>query len=164
VTSDLPVTVYIGIGANLDGPVQQVSRALDELAALPRTRLVKKSSLYRTPPMGPPDQPDYINAVAELDTWLTPLALLDELQRIEQLHRRVRGAQRWGPRTLDLDLLLYGAQKIEQPRLRVPHPGLAERAFVLLPLVEIAPALAVPGLGALADLKASISSDGISCL
>ncbi len=163
-TSDLPVTVYIGIGANLDGPVQQVSRALDELAALPRTRLVKKSSLYRTPPMGPPDQPDYINAVAELDTWLTPLALLDELQRIEQLHRRVRGAQRWGPRTLDLDLLLYGAQKIEQPRLRVPHPGLAERAFVLLPLVEIAPALAVPGLGALADLKASISSDGISCL
>jgi len=164
VTSDLPVTVYIGIGANLDGPVQQVSRALNELAALPRTRLVKKSSLYRTPPMGPPDQPDYINAVAELDTWLTPLALLDELQRIEQLHRRVRGAQRWGPRTLDLDLLLYGAQKIEQPRLRVPHPGLAERAFVLLPLVEIAPALAVPGLGALADLKASISSDGISCL
>lgn len=163
-TSDLPVTVYIGIGANLDGPVQQVSRALNELAALPRTRLVKKSSLYRTPPMGPPDQPDYINAVAELDTWLTPLALLDELQRIEQLHRRVRGAQRWGPRTLDLDLLLYGAQKIEQPRLRVPHPGLAERAFVLLPLVEIAPALAVPGLGALADLKASISSDGISCL
>ena len=163
-TRELPVTVYIGIGANLDDPVRQVSSALDELAVLPRTSLVKKSSLYRTPPMGPPDQPDYINAVAELETWLAPLELLDELQRVEQLHRRVRGAQRWGPRTLDLDLLLYGAQHIDQPRLSVPHPGLAERAFVLLPLVEIAPDLTVPGLGAVTGLAARVSRAGITCL
>ena len=114
--------------------------------------------------MGPPDQPDYINAVVELQTTLAPLALLDELQRLEQLHRRVRGAQRWGPRTLDLDLLLYGEQHIAQPRLTVPHPGLAQRAFVLLPLAEIAPALTVPGLGPVAGLCAEVSADGISRL
>jgi 2-amino-4-hydroxy-6-hydroxymethyldihydropteridine diphosphokinase len=164
VTSAGPVPVYVGIGANLDDPVQQVTSALRELAALPQTSLTKASSLYRTPPMGPPDQPDYINAVAALETSLAPLALLDELQHLEQLHRRVRGAERWGPRTLDLDLLLYGDECIAHPRLSVPHPGLAQRAFVLLPLAEIAPAVTVPGLGPVSTLCAAVSADGISRL
>lgn len=163
-TSVGPVPAYVGIGANLDDPVQQVTRALRELGDLPHTSLTKASSLYCTPPMGPPDQPDYINAVAELQTTLAPLALLDELQRLEQLHRRVRGSERWGPRTLDLDLLIYGEQHIGHPRLTVPHPGLAQRAFVLVPLAEIAPALTVPGLGTVAGLCAAVSDAGISRL
>ncbi len=140
------VTAYIGLGSNLEDPVQQVQRALVELAAIPATRLLRQSSLYRSPPLGPPDQPDYINAVAELSTTLQPLELLDELQHIENAHGRVRGI-RWGARTLDLDLLLYGDRRIDESRLILPHPGLALRAFVLVPLLEIAPALDVPGVG-----------------
>ena len=158
------VTAYVGVGSNLDDPRRQVETALAELGGLPATRVTRRSSLYRTPPMGPQDQPDYINAVVELETGLAPLALLDELQRLENLHRRVRGSERWGPRTLDLDLLLYGALSLDEPRLTVPHPGLAQRAFVLVPLAEIAPTLTVPGLGALRRLCEAVPTTGMERL
>lgn len=158
-----PVRVFIGIGANLDDPLAQVRTALDELAQLPQTRLLNASPLYRTPPMGPPGQADYVNAVAELSTSLAPHALLDELQRLERAHRRVR-AERWGPRTLDLDLLLYGEATIADERLSVPHPGLATRAFVLLPLADLAPDLEVPGLRRVRELADAADRSGISRL
>jgi 2-amino-4-hydroxy-6-hydroxymethyldihydropteridine diphosphokinase len=131
---------YIGLGSNLASPIEQVRQALNELATLPLCRLVASSSLYASRPLGPQDQPDFINAVAALETRLSPLALLDQLQALEQQHRR-RRQRHWGPRTLDLDLLLYGNEHINAPRLRVPHPQMASRAFVLAPLTEIAPSL-----------------------
>lgn len=127
---------YIGLGSNLENPVAQVRQALDELDGLPLSSLVAQSSLYATPPLGPQDQPDFINAVAVVKTALSPLSLLDQLQALEQRHRRQR-LRHWGPRTLDLDLLLYGQQTIERPRLRVPHPHMHKRAFVLVPLAEV---------------------------
>ncbi|MFO1351235.1 MAG: 2-amino-4-hydroxy-6-hydroxymethyldihydropteridine diphosphokinase [Gammaproteobacteria bacterium] len=143
---------YIGIGSNLDQPLRNVRAALAELDAIPQTRLVKRSPLYRSEPVGPPGQPDYINAVAALDTELAPLALLEALQTIEQRHGRVR-TLRWGPRTLDLDVLLYDDLHQTDPRLILPHPRLHERAFVLYPLSDIAPAnLEVPGRGSLMTL------------
>jgi 2-amino-4-hydroxy-6-hydroxymethyldihydropteridine diphosphokinase len=147
----LPAQAYIGIGSNLDDPAAQVGRACEALAGLPRTDLVACSALYRSAPMGPPDQPDYVNAVAALATGLEPLSLLDALQAVENRHGRVRG-RRWGERVIDLDLLVYGDARIDAPRLRVPHPGLAQRAFVLVPLAEIAPDLVVPGVGRVRDL------------
>ena len=147
-----PVRAYVGLGSNLDDPVAQVRSALDELGELPHTLRVAQSSLYRSPPMGPAGQPDYVNAVAVLDTGLEPRALLRELQAIEARHGRVRGAERWGPRTLDLDLLVYGDWCSSDPGLTVPHPGIGERPFVLWPLLEVAPGLRVPGLGVVRDL------------
>lgn len=131
---------YIGLGSNLASPIEQVRQALEGLATLPLSRLVISSSLYASRPVGPQDQPDFINAVAALETRLSPLALLDQLQALEQQHRR-RRQRHWGPRTLDLDLLLYGNELIETPRLSVPHPQMTARAFVLAPLAEIAPSL-----------------------
>ena len=131
---------YIGVGSNLEAPIEQVRAALQELATLPLSELVAASSLYASRPVGPQDQPDFINAVAALETRLSPLALLDQLQALEQQHRR-RRQRHWGPRTLDLDLLLYANAAIDTPRLRVPHPQMTARAFVLLPLSEIAPSL-----------------------
>lgn len=145
------ISAYIGLGSNLDHPEAQVQRALDELGAIPETRLGRVSSLYASPPMGPRNQPDYVNAVAELRTALPALALLDALQGIENAHHRVRG-ERWGPRTLDLDLLLYGHEVIDLERLKVPHPGIARRPFVLQPLAEIDRDLWVPGMGRVQDL------------
>lgn len=135
-----PQLAYIGLGSNIESPAEQVRVALDELAMLPLSRLVAASSLYASHPVGPQDQPDFINAVAALETRLSPLALLDQLQALEQQHRR-RRQRHWGPRTLDLDLLLYANEHIDSPRLRVPHPQMSARAFVLLPLAEIAPSL-----------------------
>lgn len=140
------VEAFIGLGSNLERPVEQVRAALLELARLPRSRLLRRSPLYRSAPQGGPAQPDFVNAVALLETGLDPLPLLDALQAIEQRHGRVR-AERWGPRTLDLDLLLYGDRTIDDERLRVPHARLHERAFVLVPLHDIAPDLVLPGLG-----------------
>ncbi len=157
------VRAWVGLGANLDDPVAQIATAVRELAALPHTRLAVVSSLYRTPPMGPPDQPDYCNAVAGLDTTLEPEKLLEALQAIEQAHRRVRG-ERWGPRTLDLDLLLYGTDRIASARLTVPHPGIAARVFVLAPLAEVAPDLVIPGLGPVAVLRAERAGDPLDRL
>ena len=137
------VRCYIGLGSNLEEPRQQVLQALEELAQLPASKLVDASSLYRSDPVGPPGQPDYINAVACLETTLEAHALLDQLQAIEQAHDRVRKIH-WGPRTLDLDLLLYGDDTISTERLTVPHAFMTERSFVLWPLAEIAPATVLP--------------------
>jgi len=139
----MTVRAYIGLGSNLDDPLSQVRVAIVELAHLSECHLYAVSPLYRTPPLGPVDQPDYINAVVALDTDLEPLALLDELQRIEQRHGRVRQL-RWGPRTLDLDLLLYGNNIIASERLTVPHPELHKRPFVIFPLQAINPDLILP--------------------
>jgi len=145
------VAAYIGLGSNLENPVEQVKTALRELGKLPQTRLLLQSSLYQSAPMGPANQPDYINAVAALETRLVADELLLALQGLELLHQRVR-KERWGPRTLDLDLLLYGDHTINSEQLVVPHPGLGERLFVLRPLFEIAPALILPAGQVLADL------------
>lgn len=135
--------VWIGLGSNLDTPTRHVRTALCELEELPVTRLVDASSLYAGRPVGPQDQPDFINAVAALETRLSPLALLDQLQALEQRHRRVR-ERHWGPRTLDLDLLFYNDLALASPRLVLPHPQLLSRAFVVVPLAEITPDLVLP--------------------
>ncbi len=154
----------IGLGSNLHKPLEQVQQAVTELAALAESELVEVSSLYRSAPMGPADQPDYINAVAVLQTSLAPHALLDALQAIEQRHGRLRNVQRWGPRSLDLDILLYGNEQINDTRLQVPHPGIQQRAFVLYPLYEILPDCEIPGLGRLSRLISDCPADGIDRL
>lgn len=146
------VNAYIGIGSNLDNPKSHVIRGLGDLEDLTATCVVGHSSLYVSPPMGPPQQPDYVNAIVSLHTALEPLALLDALQSIERAHRRVRDGEQWGPRTLDLDILLYGDRQIQDERLVVPHPGLHERAFVLYPLLELANNIEIPGRGPLCEL------------
>ncbi len=143
---------YIGIGSNLDGPLHRVEQAVRQLGKIRRTRLLASSSLYRSAPLGGTDQPDFINAAAALLTRLDAVELLAELQAIETESGRQRDDKRWGPRVLDLDLLVYANRMIDVPGLRVPHPGIAGRNFVLLPLREIAPELAVPGLGRVASL------------
>ena len=145
------ITAYVGLGSNLQQPIQQLRDALVALLELPETRQLCSSSFYASKPMGPQDQPDYVNAVAQLETTLSPLALLHALQQIENQQGRVR-QRRWGERTLDLDLLLYGDQLINFPELVVPHIGLAERNFVLYPLYEIVPELDIPQLGPLKQL------------
>ena len=131
--------VFIGLGSNLAEPVSQLRGALAALDELPLTHLTAVSSLYASDPLGPPDQPRYVNAVAALDTELAPLQLLDALQAIELAQGRVRKDERWGPRTLDLDILLFGDRLIDEPRLKVPHYHMHARAFVLYPLAELAP-------------------------
>ena len=145
---------FVGIGSNLQDPVRQVRDALVELDHLPHTRLVKQSSLYRTAPIGYAAQADYINAVAQLETGLPAERLLAELQEIEKLHARTRTFAN-APRTLDLDVLLYGDGAVQLPQLEVPHPRMHERAFVLTPLVEIAPDVSIPGRGSAKDLLAA---------
>jgi 2-amino-4-hydroxy-6-hydroxymethyldihydropteridine diphosphokinase len=149
-----PARAYIGIGSNLDDPIRQVRRAFQALTGILASGCVARSPLYRTAPVGgPPGQPDCINAVAALDTGLTPQQLLVVLQTLELGHGRTRSV-RWGPRTLDLDLLLYDRFVSTDPRLTLPHPRLHERAFVLYPLRDIAPNLDIPGHGPLAELLA----------
>jgi len=150
------ITAYIGLGSNLDAPRGQVERALRELDALPQTRLVARSRLYRTAPWGGIAQPDFINAVARLETGLDAQALMRALLAIEHRAGRRRDGERNGPRVLDLDLLLYGDQRVVDADLQVPHPRLHERAFVLVPLAEIALDLAVPGQGPLSELLARV--------
>jgi 2-amino-4-hydroxy-6-hydroxymethyldihydropteridine diphosphokinase len=133
---------YVGLGSNLEQPLQQVTQALHELDQIPGTRLLKSSRLYQSQAIGP-DQPDFINAAALLETQLTPILLLDELQKIEQLHQR-RREQHWGPRTLDLDMLLFDQIQIQSTRLTLPHAFLTERAFVLLPLLDLDTDLRLP--------------------
>ncbi|WP_333606592.1 2-amino-4-hydroxy-6-hydroxymethyldihydropteridine diphosphokinase [Arsukibacterium sp.] len=156
--------VYIGLGANQAEPVAQLQRALSALAQLPQSQLIAVSSLYHSKPMGPQDQPDYINAVAELDTELTAEALLDHLQQIEQQQGRQRKAERWGPRTLDLDILLFGQQQINSSRLTVPHYGLRQREFVLYPLSELAPQLVLPDGTPLTALLPLVPLNGLQPL
>lgn len=153
-------TAYIGIGSNLDDPRRQVALAVEALRQLAATRLLACSDWYLSDPLGPGPQPPYVNGVARLATRLTPLALLRALQAIEQRQGRVRG-ERWGPRTLDLDILLFGDESLATPELRVPHPEMARRSFVLHPLAELAPALVLPDGTPLAALLAKCPADGI---
>ena len=155
---------YIGLGSNLDNPELQLDAALDALHDLPDTNLVKYSSFYRSLPLGPGGQPDFINAVALLDSGLEARRLLAQLQSIENRQGRTRDGQRWGPRTLDLDMLLYGNQVIDEPELTVPHPGIRHRNFVLMPLLELAPHLEIPGLGRVDELLDAAGSAGITRL
>ena len=158
------VRCYIGLGANLTAPMAQLQRAVVALQQLPDSQLVAVSSFYGSKPMGPQDQPDYVNAVAAIDTRLLPEQLLDALQQIEQQQGRVRKAERWGPRTLDLDILLYGDHVISTERLTVPHYGLREREFVLYPLYEIAPTLSLPDGTVLSSLLAQVPVNGLQKL
>jgi 2-amino-4-hydroxy-6-hydroxymethyldihydropteridine diphosphokinase len=158
---------FVGLGGNVGDAAACVRAAFDALGGLPDTRLLRASRLYRTPAWGITAQADFVNAVAMLQTSLAPLALLGHLLRIEHAagrDRRDDGSDRWGPRTLDLDLLLYGDEVIEVPGLRVPHPHLHERAFVLVPLLEIAPDLWIPGRGAAAEALAAMATGDIQAL
>ena len=157
------ITAFVALGANLDGPAAHVTQALDELDRLPDSRVVRRSSLYRTSPVGYLDQPDFINAVAQLDTGLAPEPLLDALQALEQRHGRQRSTPN-APRTLDLDLLLYGDRTAGNARLTLPHPRLHERAFVLMPLAEIAPEVDGPGRGRVKDLLEKVDRSGVEKL
>lgn len=155
---------YIGLGSNLEGPRQQLRQALDSLAKTPHSKMLAVSSFYRTRPIGgPPGQPDYINGVCALQTRLEPLDLLAWLQRIELNQGRLRD-ERWGARTLDLDILLFGELELDHPRLQLPHPRMAEREFVLRPLAEIAGALEVPGKGRVSTLLEKCEPQGVQRL
>ena len=147
------IRCYIGLGSNLDDPAAQLRSALDRIAEIPHTALSGCSAFYTSAPIGPEGQPDYVNAVACVDTDLAPEALLDALQAVENLHGRER-TLRWGARTLDLDILLYGDQVLDTERLSVPHPRMAERNFVLEPLAELAPGLCLPDGTPLQELQA----------
>lgn len=153
---------YIGVGSNQKNPLKQAQLALIAIDKLPKTQITNTSSFYSSSPMGPQDQPDYINAVVEVKTQLTPLELLDELQHIEQSQGRVRKDDRWGPRTLDLDILLYGNLAIENSRLTIPHYGMKVREFVLYPMFEIAPYLNLPDDIKLSDLVKNCDINGLS--
>jgi 2-amino-4-hydroxy-6-hydroxymethyldihydropteridine diphosphokinase len=151
---------YVALGSNLDDPAAQVEAAIEELAMLRDTRLAAVSSLYRTAPVGYADQPDFVNAVAMIETALSPRELLDELLAVERRYARVRGVKN-GPRTLDLDIVLYGGAAYADEALTIPHPRMHERAFVLVPLAEIAPDALVPGLGSVRALASGIDPAGV---
>jgi 2-amino-4-hydroxy-6-hydroxymethyldihydropteridine diphosphokinase len=153
-------TAYVALGANLGNPAATVRAAFAALANLPESRVVRTSSLYRTAPVGILEQPEFVNAVAELATTLAPEALLDALLEVEQRFGRVR-AERNGPRTLDLDVLLYDDRQLDLPRLTLPHPRLHLRAFVLYPLAEIAPGLRLPGRGSVDAWLPAVANQGI---
>ncbi|MGX5175021.1 2-amino-4-hydroxy-6-hydroxymethyldihydropteridine diphosphokinase [Aliikangiella sp. IMCC44653] len=155
---------YIGLGANLNHPKKQLQQALIAIQAIPKTRLIKTSSFFQSDPMGPQNQPDFVNAVALIETQLTPLDLLDSLQSIEQTQGRVRKKDRWGPRTLDLDILIFEQLDINTERLTVPHYGLYERPFVLIPLHEIEPLLILPNQQSLSDRVNQIDKQGLQKL
>ncbi|HEV7489607.1 MAG TPA: 2-amino-4-hydroxy-6-hydroxymethyldihydropteridine diphosphokinase [Rhodanobacteraceae bacterium] len=151
---------YIGIGSNLDDPERQVQSAIQALARLPESTFMRASRLYRTLPWGMTAQPPFVNAAVALRTRLAPRALLDALLAIERAHGRRREGTRWGPRTLDLDILLYGDQSVDEDGLRVPHPRIAERAFVLMPLADLDADRVVPGSGKVRDLLARVDTGG----
>jgi 2-amino-4-hydroxy-6-hydroxymethyldihydropteridine diphosphokinase len=156
-------TAFIALGSNLGDPASTLRRAIAALAEMPQSRLETASSLYRSAPMGHADQPDFVNAVAQLSTALAPQALLATLLAIEKDFGRER-TFRNAPRTLDLDLLLYDAQVLDEPGLCVPHPRMHQRAFVLAPLIEIAPACIIPGRGSAADWLARCGDQSVDRL
>jgi len=158
------IEVFIGLGSNLGNPVHQLTSARQDIAGLTEVEEIAFSPLYSSSPVGPQDQPDYVNAVMKIRTRLSAQALLNLLQQIENAHGRVR-TQRWGARTLDLDILLYDQQLINEPNLIVPHPEMLKRAFVLYPLADIAGSnLHIVGRGCLADLLAGCSAEGLQRL
>ncbi len=154
------VTAFIALGSNLGDPARQIRSALRALAALPESRLARQSSLYRNPPAGGLEQPEFVNAVAQIATRIGPHELLDHLLEIERSQARVRDYPN-APRTLDLDIVLYGDQVVRDPGLTIPHPRMLERAFVLVPLAEIAPDALVPGGGRVADLLRNVDASGM---
>ena len=156
-------TAFIALGSNLSDPAAQVNSGFAALAVLPASRVIARSSLYRSAPVGYADQPDFINAVAAIETTLAPRALLEALFAIERRHDRVREFPN-APRTLDLDVLLYGDLQLHERGLTIPHPRMHELAFVLLPLAEIAPRCAIPGRGAVAELLRTIDVAGVTQL
>jgi len=159
----VPVRAWVGLGGNVGDPVATLRASLEALSRLPATQLLRTSRLYRTPAWGVPDQADFINAVALLDTALDPRALLDGMLGIERAFGRER-RERWGPRILDLDLLLYGDGVIDQPGLRVPHPHLHERAFALLPLLDVSPDAVIPQRGPARDALSALACEGIQAV
>jgi 2-amino-4-hydroxy-6-hydroxymethyldihydropteridine diphosphokinase len=159
------VRAFVGLGGNLGDVETTLMEAVWALESLPQSSLRAQSSVYRSPPWGRTDQPDFLNAVVEIQTRLAAIELLNRLLEIEEQFGRVRNpADRWGPRKLDLDLLAYGDQEINEPGLHVPHPRLRERAFVLVPLAEIAPTLQLPGMDRVDEMLARIDISGISVL
>lgn len=162
ITSKGPNNIaYLGLGSNLSDPQAQIRLAITAIEAIKHSYIIKVSSLYFSKPMGPQDQPDYMNAVLALETQLAPLALLDALQAIENNAGRIRKDNRWGARILDLDILLFGDEFINRNRLTVPHYGMKTREFVLLPLAEIAPALVLPDGESVAQLCEQIEHNGL---
>jgi 2-amino-4-hydroxy-6-hydroxymethyldihydropteridine diphosphokinase len=155
---------YVALGSNLDDPRAQVERAFAELEHLTGTHCVLRSALYRSRPFGPVPQPDFVNAAAGLLTELDPAALLGELKALETRLGRERPVVRWGPRRIDLDLLVHGSARLDGPGLQLPHPGIAARAFVLAPLAEIAPDLDVPGVGRVRALLEKVDSSDLERL
>lgn len=151
---------YVGIGSNLESPQEHVVAAIRELGAIPDTIVTRSSSLFRTAPFGPVEQGDFVNAVVAMMTQLTAHQLLGEMQEIEDKHGRKREGERWGPRTLDLDLLVLSNNQIKDDVLTLPHPGISDRNFVLLPLCELAPHLIVPGRGSVATLTHAVQESG----
>lgn len=160
---DLWHPAYIGVGSNLNDPRAQLLRAFAELARLPKTRVVLTSPVYISQPFGPVEQPDFANAVVGLLTQLEPLALLESCRRVESALGRPapEQRQRWGPRVIDLDVLVYSRERLDAPHLTIPHPGIVERNFVLYPLADIAPDLEIPGLGRVTELKGRVTSAGL---
>ena len=154
---------YVAIGSNLNDPRARVDEAYERLATLPATLSVRRSRLYGTRPMGPQDQPDFVNAAAGLLSQLTPRELLEGLLRIEAAMGRIRG-ERWGPRVIDLDLVWMVGEAIDEPGLTLPHPGVSTRNFVLYPLADIAPTLAIPGHGTVLELLGRAGDAGITVL
>ncbi|QHG92466.1 2-amino-4-hydroxy-6-hydroxymethyldihydropteridine diphosphokinase [Coxiella endosymbiont of Amblyomma sculptum] len=158
-------TVYIGVGSNLNSPIKQVQKAVSKLSALPKTAILNRSNFYSSRPLGPQNQPDYINAVVALETRLSPIDLLKALQNLESRQGRNRCSEvRWGARTLDLDILLYDKSTIHNQLLSIPHPQLQNREFVLHPLCEIAPNLILSTGSLISDLKALCSNNGMKRL
>jgi len=155
---------YIAIGSNQAKPVEQAKQAINALNNIQDTTVIICSSLYSSAPMGPQDQPDYVNAVAKVDTALSAIELLDALQEIEINQGRERKAERWGPRTLDLDIILYANDEINNERLTVPHYGMQEREFVLYPLFEIAPTLVMPNGTSLIDMLKHCDKNGLTAI
>nr|WP_242698862.1 2-amino-4-hydroxy-6-hydroxymethyldihydropteridine diphosphokinase [Alteromonas sp. 5E99-2] len=156
--------VYIGLGSNLGDSENTISDAVNALSESADITINAVSSLYKSAPMGPKNQPDYFNAVCEISTSLDPIELLDLCQNIESTHGRERKGERWGPRTLDLDILLYSTNTINEERLTIPHAGIAQREFVLVPLFELAPTLIMPDGRPIAKWVADCSLDGLSRL
>jgi 2-amino-4-hydroxy-6-hydroxymethyldihydropteridine diphosphokinase len=152
---------YVGLGSNLDEPAVQVRCALAALGKIPETRLVCESSLYGSRPMGPVSQPDFVNAAAGLLTRLEVGDFFSHLRALERQLGRVPPRERWGPRRIDLDLLVFAQLRIDTPELQLPHPGIVERNFVLYPLAEVAPELPVPGCGRIAELLARVNPEGL---
>lgn len=155
---------YVALGSNLGDSRQHLLDAIEALAALPHTQVIARSKIYRTPPWGMVDQPEFLNAVVTLETALEPHELLDALLQIERAAGRQRNGERWGPRTLDLDLLHVVGKTVNDERLTLPHPHIADRAFVLLPLHDVASDLEIPGQGKVVDLLRTVDTQGCEAL